>query len=128
MTSRKFHTGGGRYRSLARTRLKDHTYGANAFATIVPDNAPKFHGSYGKLLFDKRWIARRAEILRRDRGACVLCSSSVALQVHHRQYHYLVELSQYKAPWDYPDDLMITLCDRCHSAGHSKYKVPTIYL
>jgi hypothetical protein len=128
MTSQRFHSGGGRYQSLKRTRLRDYTNGVNAFATVVPENAPKFHGSYGKLLFDERWIEKRREILRRDNDCCVICASSESLQVHHRQYHYLVELSQYKAPWDYSNHLMITMCSRCHTTGHSKFKVPTIYL
>lgn len=128
MIDRRFHIGTGRYQSLVETRLMNYTYGPYSFASVIPEKAPKIHGTYGKLLFDRRWITRRAEIIARDNGCCVICLDSTRLQVHHRQYHYLVGLNQFKAPWDYVNDLMITLCERCHSAGHSKFRVPTIYI
>lgn len=84
------------------------------------------HGSYGGLLFHPKWKARRKEILLRDMHRCVHCRSSRELQVHHRQYHFLAGEQRFRLPWDYPDHLMITLCESCHSKGHSKYKVPTI--
>jgi hypothetical protein len=31
-------------------------------------------------------------------------------------------------PWDYTDNLLITLCEKCHQKGHKQYKVPTIYI
>lgn len=89
--------------------------------------APSFtHGSYGALLLDSRWRDRRAEILLRDKNRCVICESSEDLQVHHRQYHYVKLQNQFKPPWDYPDNLLITLCKSCHNRGHSKFKVPTL--
>lgn len=84
------------------------------------------HGSYGGLLFHPKWKARRKEILLRDMHRCVHCRSNQELQVHHRQYHFLAGEQRFRLPWDYPDHLMITLCESCHSKGHSKYKVPTI--
>ena len=84
------------------------------------------HGSYGALLFDPRWKQRRAEILHRDGNRCVICGQRENLHIHHRQYHFLVRHNQFKAPWDYKDHLLITLCESCHSRGHSKYKVTTI--
>lgn len=103
------------------------TYGKEAFVKqeILPEEA---HGTYGSLLFDKRWIEKRREIIARDNGACIICNDTKALQVHHRQYHYIKALEQFKAPWDYENHLMITLCERCHSRGHNKYKVPNIYI
>ena len=83
------------------------------------------HGSYGALLFRPEWIARRAEILKRDKH-CVICNSSESLQVHHRQYHFVIRENQFKLPWEYADNLLITLCASCHKRGHSKFKVPTI--
>ena len=84
------------------------------------------HGSYGELLFRPEWRARREEILQRDNHSCVVCSGSDGLQVHHRQYHFVVRQNQFKLPWDYPDNLLITLCNSCHNRGHKKFKVPTI--
>lgn len=84
------------------------------------------HGSYGALLFDPRWRERRKEILLRDANVCVNCSSSLKLQVHHRQYHFITKTNHYKMPWDYASNLLITLCEKCHQNGHSKFKVPTI--
>jgi len=86
------------------------------------------HGSYGGLLFDKRWRAKRQEILDQDKHQCVVCNNSSELQVHHRQYHYLKALKKFKAPWDYSNKLLITLCDKCHQRGHHKFKVPIIYI
>ena len=84
------------------------------------------HGSYGALLFTKQWKIRREQILKRDFYSCVLCKSKSQLQIHHRQYHFVVQLNQYKLPWEYDDHLLVTLCQTCNSKGHGKFKVPTI--
>lgn len=84
------------------------------------------HGTYGALLFDPRWKIRREEILSRDNASCVICRGQHKLQVHHRQYHFIVRTRQFKLPWEYDNFLLITLCESCHKRGHSKYKVPTI--
>lgn len=83
------------------------------------------HGSYGALLFTTEWKTKRNEILVRD-GKCIICFSAENLQVHHRQYHFIVRENKFKLPWEYEDYLLITLCESCHRRGHSKYKVPTI--
>jgi hypothetical protein len=84
------------------------------------------HGSYGALLFTSQWKTKREEILKRDSYSCVICTGNNGLQVHHRQYHFLVLQNQFKLPWEYPANLLITLCESCHKRGHSKFKVPTI--
>ena len=84
------------------------------------------HGTYGALLFDPRWRTKRSIILDRDGYKCIICGSSFGLQVHHRQYHFLANLKQFKPPWDYEDHLLISLCEICHKKGHRQYKVPTI--
>jgi hypothetical protein len=86
------------------------------------------HGSYKALLFDERWKKRRLEIIERDNGACRMCGDGNKLQVHHRQYHFIQSIKQFKQPWDYPSNLLITLCESCHSRGHSKFKIPNIKL
>ncbi|QSW88759.1 HNH endonuclease [Flavobacterium endoglycinae] len=83
------------------------------------------HGSYGALLFTNEWKNKRTQILKRD-GKCIICFSTNNLQVHHRQYHFIVRENKFKLPWDYEDYLLITLCESCHQRGHSKYKVQTV--
>ena len=124
----RFHIGKGRYESLTNSRYKDHTYGETSFANATIDLNAKGHGTYGALLFDKRWTIKRAEIILRDQNACIICKKLENLQVHHRQYHFIKGLKQFKAPWDYENHLMVTLCEKCHSKGHNKFRVPTVYL
>lgn len=87
---------------------------------------PGTHGTYGALLIHPKWKERRKLILHRDNHCCVHCKSTLNLEVHHRQYHFVLALKQFKPPWDYEDRLMITLCKRCHQRGHYIYNVPTI--
>jgi hypothetical protein len=125
----RFHISSGRYGALNTSRFMQFTYGKDSFAREVnqfPED--EVHGTYGALLFDKRWSAKRLEILQRDNNRCVICEDDEKLQVHHRQYHFVIALSRFKAPWDYENYLLITMCESCHGRGHSKYKVPTIYV
>jgi hypothetical protein len=96
----------------------------------IDDNGVEIpaHGTYGGLLFDQRWKARRSQIVGRDGGRCIICHSTDELQVHHRQYHFLKAENGFKAPWDYEDKLLITLCKSCHNRGHNKFKVPTLVI
>lgn len=65
--------------------------------------------TYAEKLKDPRWQKKRLEILQRDEWACQKCfDSESTLVVHHRLYFPNAE------PWDYPDDLLITLCENCH--------------
>jgi len=89
---------------------------------------PDKHGSYGALLFDKRWKEKRNVILLRDNNKCVICGLNEDLQVHHRQYQFVNAIKKFKAPWEYADKILITLCISCHQRGHSKFKVPIIYI
>jgi len=125
----RFHVGQGRYSSLNTSRYLSLTYGRESFLKQdeeVPED--EAHGTYGALLFDKRWKEKRVEILTRDNNQCLICQSEEKLQVHHRQYQYIKMLKKFKAPWDYESHLLITLCEGCHSRGHSKYKIPNVYI
>lgn len=86
------------------------------------------HGSYGALLFDKRWKHKREKIIKRDKSACKSCGKTHTLEVHHRQYHFIKKYRKFRKPWDYDDDLLITFCKVCHKKGHQKFKVPIIYI
>ena len=90
------------------------------------ENDTPAHGSYGASLFHPLWQLKREAILKRDAHRCVICKRHMELQVHHRQYHFVVKDNQFKMPWDYNDELLISLCESCHKRGHSKFKVPII--
>jgi len=65
--------------------------------------------NYSEKLRDPRWQKKRLEILERDGWMCQKCfDPESTLVVHHRRYLPNIE------PWDYPDDLLITLCEDCH--------------
>ncbi len=66
--------------------------------------------NYKELLLDSRWQKKRLEIMGRDCFTCQKCHSTDhrALHVHHR--HYI----NGRMPWDYPSELLITLCATCH--------------
>mgnify|MGYP001568534691 CR=1 FL=1 len=69
----------------------------------------KKESEYSKKLRDPRWQKKRLKILERDDWACQKCyDDESTLVVHHRRYLVGEE------PWDYPDDLLVTLCEGCH--------------
>ena len=65
--------------------------------------------AYSDKLKDPRWQKKRLEILNRDNFACQKCfDDESTLNVHHKWYLPNVD------PWDYPDELLITLCENHH--------------
>lgn len=71
--------------------------------------------AYAKKLDDPRWLARRIEILQRDKLTCCDCgSTSKPIHVHHVIYH------RGKQPWEYGDELLRTLCEDCHELRHAE--------
>ncbi len=59
---------------------------------------------------DPRWQKKRLDILSRDEFTCQICyDTKSTLHVHHRMYG-----TPDCEPWDYPDFLLITLCETCH--------------
>lgn len=74
---------------------------------------------YSEKLRDPRWQKKRLQILERDEWACQRCGdTNSTLVVHHRRY--LPD----KEPWDYPDELLITLCKECHE--YEKENTPIV--
>jgi 5-methylcytosine-specific restriction endonuclease McrA len=64
---------------------------------------------YTEQLRNPKWQKKRLEILSRDGWACVLCKDdTINLQVDHLKY------ISGKLPWEYPNELLQTLCERCH--------------
>lgn len=70
---------------------------------------------YSEKLRDPRWQKKRLEILEKDAWTCKLCDDSEStLAVHHRRYLPNMD------PWDYPDHLLVTLCEDCHEAERAE--------
>lgn len=71
--------------------------------------------TYQEQLRDRRWQIKRNKILNRDNHSCqnTNCKNkednNVLLEVHHLDY-----IGDTMA-WDYPDDMLITLCSVCHA-------------
>lgn len=86
------------------------------------------HGYYKELLFDKRWMEKRAQIIQRDGYKCIICGSDNHLVVHHKQYHIHRGTRIKYAPWEYDDRYLVTLCEKCHTKGHQLYDVPIFEL
>ena len=69
--------------------------------------------NYFEQLKTKDWKRKRVEILIRDRATCKACGEiSTNPHIHHKEY-----LSGLLA-WEYPDELLITLCNACHYKVH----------
>jgi hypothetical protein len=70
---------------------------------------------FGDFYKDSRWQQKRLEIMERDKWTCQSCGKSgegVTLNVHHAYYE------SGKKPWEYPDVLLITWCEKCHKKIH----------
>lgn len=70
--------------------------------------------TYAKLLRDPRWKKFRAQILELDGASCATCGASGKLHVHHKEY------LAGRLPWEYPPDMLESLCAGCHAAEHGK--------
>jgi len=74
---------------------------------------------YQSQLLSDEWKNKANEIRERDNYKCQAfdCSTPKSrLEVHHIDY------INHKAPWQYPNDMLITLCSRCHSKEIYRYK------
>lgn len=70
---------------------------------------------YSNKLKNPRWQRFRLEVMQRDDFKCCWCGSGDRfLNVHHTKYFKNTD------PWDYPLDLMQTLCEGCHGIAHQK--------
>ena len=68
---------------------------------------------YQKLLNDPRWIKKRTKIFKRDKYQCTVCGSKNNLECHHTFYY-----KNYRKPWLYPNNSLLTLCNKCHREYH----------
>lgn len=65
--------------------------------------------SYWEMLRDPRWQQKRLKVMERDKWTCRDCGNKAGtFNVHHCYY------VRGNAPWDYPDESLVTLCEKCH--------------
>ena len=69
---------------------------------------------------------KRKSILKRDNYKCRYCSSTNNLCVHHKYYLQYPNHKKVK-PWNYPDDALITLCNKCHYRVHKNKQIKVYY-
>ena len=80
--------------------------------------------TYEELLETAEWRQRRVQVLVRDSFQCQQCGrdgsdiDSHILQVHHQSY------DDDKLPWEYPDELLTTLCKDCHRIAIRPARLP----
>lgn len=70
---------------------------------------------YREYLKHPLWQRLRIEVLERDGFRCRKCGKSigcVSLEVHHKGY------IDGRKPWEYPKDVLISLCRTCHELLH----------
>jgi len=66
--------------------------------------------TYQEKLKDPRWQKKRLGILERDEHQCKGCGEiDIRLHVHHKTY------LPSREPWDYPSELLVSLCECCHN-------------
>lgn len=69
--------------------------------------------AYSEKLRHPKWQQKRLRILERDGFKCRHCNSADRpLHAHHIQYEHGRE------PWEYPDTMLVTYCEDCHSKWH----------
>lgn len=75
--------------------------------------------TYKEKLLDEMWLSKRAYILNRDHHRCqhTDCGKKEGLQVHHTDYFPGLD------PWEYPEDMLITLCAFHHGKELYRNKV-----
>jgi len=75
--------------------------------------------TYAEKLGDPRWQKKRLEIMKRDEFTCQKCGCKRrTLHVHHKEYNG-------NDPWDYEDDKLIVLCNKCHENIDKKREIFT---
>lgn len=75
----------------------------------------KVYQPYSEKLKTPAWQKRRLEVFKKDGWKCTVChNDKIELQVHHLDY-----ISGFD-PWEYPDDMLITLCSICHDKERNR--------
>ena len=75
---------------------------------------------YSEKLQDPRWQKKRLEVFQRDDFRCTTCkNTTVSLQIHHLEYIGSID------PWEYPMDMLTTLCRDCHGREQQRPRYET---
>jgi 5-methylcytosine-specific restriction endonuclease McrA len=92
---------------------------SRAAGVLVESREAVQRATYADKLRDVRWQKRRLETFNKSGWLCDRCEcADSTLHVHHKEY------IAGREPWDYPDELLETLCEKCHAAEHGKDKAP----
>lgn len=74
--------------------------------------------TYSHKLRHPLWQEKRLNVFKRDSFSCTNCKSNQnELQLHHLDYLPGID------PWEYPDDMLTTLCYKCHELEIGRLKV-----
>lgn len=68
--------------------------------------------AYSDDIKNGNWQQKRLEIMQRDNFQCLCCHEPFQLNVHHLYYE------PNKKIWEYDNECLVTLCDRCHNILH----------
>jgi 5-methylcytosine-specific restriction endonuclease McrA len=79
----------------------------------TPKPSGIFMTEYEAKLNTPQWKKKAFKIIKRDGFRCTVCGGKNRLQVHHTFYY-----EDYRDPWLYPDDSLLTVCKKCHKAYH----------
>lgn len=68
----------------------------------------------GKWFHHPDWYKIKGEVLKRDKNKCGICGTeNCFLFVHHKVY-----IDDGRLPHEYPIDLLISVCKKCHESEH----------
>jgi hypothetical protein len=80
-------------------------------------NSKYYKKTYATKLKNPLWQKRRLEVFQRDNWQCTNCNAiDKELHVHHLDY---IDGLQ---PWEYPLDMLTTLCEYCHENENARPK------
>lgn len=89
--------------------VERHTYARNRTHSKTASVS-----DYSMKLKNPKWQRRKAEIMLRDNFTCQICGDTeTTLNVHHIRY------VKGREPWEYEDNELITLCEKCHEKRKS---------
>ena len=72
--------------------------------------------SYQEQLKSLPWKRKSELIKARDNYRCCICGRKSGLEVHHLDYIHG------KLAHEYYDEMLVTLCPRCHNDAHAEIK------
>lgn len=71
--------------------------------------------TYKEQLESHHWQQKKLEILIRDNGRCVVCSTKDrVIHVHHLAYLHG------RLAWEYDNEMLVTLCTKHHKEAHDE--------